>query len=107
MSLDGARPSGTASSPTSYERPKFVWSRPKFVMVASPTMGPFTTGLYVLVSKKEVLTHANTTVEGHCHARIVGAFISQESFPGAMNVHDRTNMASTLTCLNSLHGWRK
>lgn len=106
-SLAGATPSGIAPNPTSCERPKFVWYRPKFVIVPSPTMEPFTAGLCVLDSKKEALTHANTTVEGHCHARIVGAFILQESFPGATNVHDRTNMASTLTCLNSPRGWRK
>ena len=67
-------------------------------------MEPSTAGLCVLDSKKEGLTHANTTVEDHCHANITGAFILQESFPGATNVHDRTNMVSTQTCLNSPRG---
>ena len=104
MSLAGATPNGIAPNLTSCERPKFVWYRPKFVIVSSPTMEPFTAGLCVLDSKKEALTHANTIVEGHCHASMADTFILQELFPGATNVHDRTNMASTQACLNSPRG---
>lgn len=104
MSLAGATPSGIALNPTSYERPKFVWYRPKFAIVSSPTMEPFTAGLCVLDSKKEALTRANMIVEGHSHASMAGTFILLELFPGATNVLDRTNMASMQTCLNSLRG---
>ena len=67
-------------------------------------MEKFIAGLSAQDSRREVLTHASTTVEDRCHASTMGASILLELCLGAMSAHGRTNMASMLTCSKSLPG---